>query len=1162
MKNLTLLKIASLFIFLLSAQSSFGQSQSCSSYSDWSDYPTNTTWYDDDEVYYGGKIYSPKWYSTTLPLSDPNNRDETGCSGTQEWCFVRTCDGSSSNTLFYENFNGDAWNTTSGTDILGTSWNTDTTGSNPQTFGVRWIGEVDGLNFLNAFKARNVGGMPKWFTQEIDITNHLDLKLSLMAYGSSQLDANDYIKIYVEIDNVVQVLETKYDGFNAQILQYDIDNSLNGSSLEIFFEFRNFNGNEEHFVNNVKLLGVFCPAQPQYTVTGDDLNLCAGSTQTTTIGLNDSEAGVNYQLLKDGNVVSGEDETGTGSAISFGNFNATGTYTVSATSSCSTATMSDEVVITNVATPTADFTASANAVDTTQTINFTNNSTNASSYSWNFGDGTTSIETSPNKQYASAGSYTVTLTATNSCGSDTATTTITVNFGTDILFSEDQADASQSGSTISGSGTSATNASGITWTMNDPGGDVKVHNGDHIHCSKLDGDTVTWETEDIIISGYTNLNFTVFARKIEYFGSSDYIKLQYSIDGGTTRVNIATYNTNLTNANIGGDINTLTSTTVAGDTLKIYIEVYIDGNNQKFEWEDITLTGIPFYNVWQGTESDLVTNTAKWSKGSQPTAASNVWIPNTKHLKLTDDQAYNTVNARATSQLTIEKTGSLTTVGDFTKIAGTGTVTLNSSSTEFASIVVGATASGNITYNKFVNLQGNQSQYWDLVGSPVLGQDMAAFADTNTANNGPLSYEGNQYGIGQFLTDQGYFENYTGTLSGGTIISTGGSIENAGDFPAAKGFQMATFWGDPMAFTGEVATTKQTINIQNQNGANGGGGLRWNLVANPFPSYLKGNGAPGSTDNFLRVNAGIIQSNYLGVYGWKADGTYDVYNYATGSQGIGTDILIAPGQGFFVAAASTDVAQLQFTPAMRTVDGGDDFISGAPMLLSYNFDLKLFHGNSEKAETKYFFQEGLTLDLDVGYDAGALNQLTPLSSRLPEDNQGVNFQINAMSLDSAYNQTVPLVINQEQGQSFRISISNNTLPENVYVYLEDAQNGTLTSLKDQDFELIAQEDLSEDGRFYIRFATQNLAVNDVLSPSTINVYKINTDSFITIKGLSPEMGKTTATLYNMLGMKVRENTLNNTAATQQISTQGLASGVYIIKIKVGEQGVSKKVIIQ
>ena len=303
--------------------------------------------------------------------------------------------------------------------------------------------------------------------------------------------------------------------------------------------------------------------------------------------------------------------------------------------------------------------------------------------------------------------------------------------GTDILFSEDQADASQSGNTISGSGTSVTNASGITWTMNDPSGgvDVKVHGGDHIHCSKLDGNTVTWETGDIIISGYTNLNFSVFARKIENYSSNDYIKLQYSIDGGTTRVNIATYNTNQAQTNIGGDINTLTSTTVAGDTLKIYIEVYNDDDDdEKFEWEDITLTGTPFYNVWQGTENDLVTNTAKWSKSSQPTAASNVWIPNTKHLKLTDDQSYNTVNARATSQLTIEKTGSLTTVGDFTKIDGTGAVTLNSDSNEFASIIVEGTATGDVTYNKYVNQLSYQE--WDLVGSPVLNQNI--FQDTGT----------------------------------------------------------------------------------------------------------------------------------------------------------------------------------------------------------------------------------------------------------------------------------------------------------------------------------------------------------------------------------------------------------------------------------------------
>ena len=500
------------------------------------------------------------------------------------------------------------------------------------------------------------------------------------------------------------------------------------------------------------------------------------------------------------------------------------------------------------------------------------------------------------------------------------------------------------------------------------------------------------------------------------------------------------------------------------------------------------------------------------------------------------------------SSITVSKNAYLYLEKDFTNTGGS--VTLNSDSNEFASIVVEGSASGDITYNKYVNYVG--SDEWDLVGSPVTTQSVSDFV---TANDDPLAIDPTgptYYAIGTHDAATNNFTNYTGATVG-----------DAGNFTPAKGYQMATDYGATMAFTGEVATTTQTVNIQNQNGANGGVGVRWNLVANPFPSYIKGNIAADATHNFLKVNDNIIDSSFLAAYGWKADGTgYEIYNYATGSTGLGSPLLIAPGQGFFVAAASSDVAQVQFTPEMRTVAGGDDFINGAPILLNYNFDLKLFHGNSEKAETSYFFQEGLTLGLDPGYDAGALDQLTPLSSRLPEADTGVNLQINAMSLESAYNQTIPLVINQQEGQTFRISISNNTLPEDINVYLEDVLNGTLTPLNEQDFELSAQEDLSDDGRFYLHFTTQSLAIDDVLNPNNINLYKLNTDTFITIKGLTPDMGKTSAALYNILGMKVRQKALNTSQDTHYISTRGLASGVYIIKLNAGDVSFSKKVIIQ
>ena len=753
--------------------------------------------------------------------------------------------------------------------------------------------------------------------------------------------------------------------------------------------------------------------------------------------------------------------------------------------------------------------------------------------------------------------------------------------GTDILFSEDfsgypeNIEIPDDVDTITGSGTSATNPNGVSWSLTGPvsAGEIKLHHdggqGDsgHIHTKKVNG-TATFETDPITVSGYTDLNLKIYVDKLEKLDNNDTIELGYDLDGlGYTVIETITgYGDFTVNGNKVEDVTIDSDIIAIGDSIVIYIKITHNNNwDEKFEWDDITLTGTPFYNVWQGTESDLVTNTAKWSKGSQPTEASNVWIPNTKHLKLTDDQAYNTVNARATSQLTIEKTGSLTTVGDFTKIAGTGAVTLNSDSNEFASIIVEGTATGEITYNKYINYLAYQE--WDLVGSPVLNQNMQNFAQThtnsnNTNNTGSLAFDDPYYALGEYLTEWGSYSNYTTS-----------TIPNS-SFPAGKGYQMATnpigsgndMEGQTLAFTGDIATTSQSIDVQNLNGTNNGYGRRWNLVANPYPSYI-------SAQAFFDTNSSVMGGAYTYCYVWRTGdetssnedngefGKWGIYNMLQNNLG-GGDFQIAPGQAFYVAAASSDVAQIQFTPSMRTVTGGDDFINGAPVLLNYKLDLKLYNGSAERAKTKFHFQQGLTLGLEPAYDAAAYNQAAALSSRLPEDDQGVNFQLNAMNIEAAYNQTIPLVVNQQEGQSFRISISNNTLPEDVNVYLEDVFNGTLTSLKNQDFELVAQEDLSQDGRFYIRFTTESLAVNDVLSPSSITVFKLNTDNFITIKGLSPEMGKTTATLYNMLGMKVREKTLNNTAATQQISTQGLSSGVYIINLKAGEQAVSKKVIIQ
>jgi hypothetical protein len=137
------------------------------------------------------------------------------------------------------------------------------------------------------------------------------------------------------------------------------------------------------------------------------------------------------------------------------------------------------------------------------------------------------------------------------------------------------------------------------------------------------------------------------------------------------------------------------------------------------------------------------------------------------------------------------------------------------------------------------------------------------------------------------------------------------------------------------------------------------------------------------------------------------------------------------------------------------------------------------------------------------------------------------------------------------------------LPQDISVYLEDTLNGTLTSLNDGDFELTAQSNLSGAERFFIVFKDNSvLSSGDSIGINALNVYKANTDSFVTIAGITPDLQQLDVRLFSMLGVVVKQTLLNTTTATQRVSTQNLASGLYIVQIKSGNQIITKKVIVK
>lgn len=103
-----------------------------------------------------------------------------------------------------------------------------------------------------------------------------------------------------------------------------------------------------------------------------------------------------------------------------------GTYTVALTvtnaAGSDTNTKTNYISVTVGSGPVADFSGTPLTGAAPLTVTFTDLTTNApTSWSWNFGDGGTSTLQNPSHAYTTAGSYAVTLTASNTCGPNTAT---------------------------------------------------------------------------------------------------------------------------------------------------------------------------------------------------------------------------------------------------------------------------------------------------------------------------------------------------------------------------------------------------------------------------------------------------------------------------------------------------------------------------------------------------------------------------------------------------------------------------------------------------------------------------------------------------------------------------------------------------------------------
>jgi len=435
---------------------------------------------------------------------------------------------------------------------------------------------------------------------------------------------------------------------------------------------------------------------------------------------------------------------------------------------------------------------------------------------------------------------------------------------------------------------------------------------------------------------------------------------------------------------------------------------------------------------------------------------------------------------------------------------------------------------------------GSSSGSNDLVSAPLSGM---TFGDFKTINSnilsGTISGNGPFYLYGPF--DNSSVNNYVlfeETVDDGVILNLG------------TGYRTGSTDGGTYTYTGAVESNTVVQPITTPSG-----GVIWNLVGNPYPSYIK-------LKEFLLANNSEFDTSSAGVYGYDgltADG-WITLNLAYAFDPVNNGALIAPGQGFFVASKPGG-ASVTFDPSLRTTGSSDDYIAGRTPTVVTNLELSLSNSTSTYI-TDIYFTDFSTQGLDPGYDSSLYGGNAPsafsLYSHLVTDNNGVPMAIQSLGETDYGNINIPLGVNANQGEQITFTITANTLPTTTEIYLDDNLTNTSTLLNTGDYIITPSTNLNGTGRFFLRFNDSTLSTIDN-NTNNISIYNNKSDKTLVVTG--ELFNTTTITIYDILGGITKTSVLEASNKNHIIDVSKISSGLYVIQLANETQSKIQKIII-
>ena len=317
----------------------------------------------------------------------------------------------------------------------------------------------------------------------------------------------------------------------------------------------------------------------------------------------------------------------------------------------------------------------------------------------------------------------------------------------------------------------------------------------------------------------------------------------------------------------------------------------------------------------------------------------------------------------------------------------------------------------------------------------------------------------------------------------------------------------------------------------------------FNFVGNPYQA----------TVNSKEITySGDINSNYI--YVWDAqqgsNGSYVTIDMLDGSNTVGSNAneFIQPGQAFFIRnnLNVTTAPSLTFTEASKEVSEEQLATFSTSNYAKLNLQLTSGDNGQVVDAIGLRFSNEFTNEVDDA-DAGKMGN-SGENLALVSGNQLLSIEQRQLPTQA---EELPLFINNYQNENYVFYLETEQWDENLTIFIKDAYTDELTPIEAGEEYVFNVDsgiaDSSSPFRFSLVFNDETFS-DDAFEEQTFSIYPNPAKEQFFVSGI-----KATAevSITNLMGQEVMS--LTNVNNQESLNVASLSSGVYLVRIKEGDQ---------